>query len=326
MSDKPTEEIVEDNEPRKGGVLFSDWLIPMLLVVLAGAYRLGGDAVAGLTLFPFWAWGIVLLLGTSRFRLRRLKWAFSLGFVFWLGCSIFTGEEAMGFTRSRVRDPNIAVLNCAGGSKEAAREAFKTGTHLILLTESPGEMSVSELVDEEWSGGGEFISGPDGAIAVKGSIVDGTTKELINATMATVEFDGVRLNVVALRLQPPLFRVDVWSPSYWGEMKLNLESRREELRDLVEEIKVHFGEKGADIIAGDFNAPIPQGVGTELGGYMEAVSATGGGWLGSAVNDYPFVRIDHVYIGPRMLAKGARVQKTKNSDHRMVMVKVLPKN
>ncbi len=294
-------------------------IVPVLLIVLFVVYRWGGDAVAGLTVFPYWSWGVFALLGCIRFQWKLLRRDLGLGLLVFVLLTSMSGEEVWTMMRPREARPNVAVLNCAGGLSEAAQEAFRTGANLILLSETPSQKDLERLVEQEW-GEGDVLAGPDGAIVVRGKIVPGSELKSVNATMATVEFEGYRWNVVALRLSPPVFRVDFVTPAYWEDYQRNLRSRRDELSEVMATIRDHFGEAGADVIAGDFNAPRPQGIDRDMDGYLDAICESGGGWTGSAVNDFPLVRIDHVYFGSGLKATGGRVDKTKNSDHRLVLV------
>lgn len=275
-----------------------------------------------MTVFPFWAWCFPLVFTPILFIRHSFFKNFGLLLVLWAVLSAMAGEEVVNLFRGREKNPNVATLNCAGGSKEAAREAFLSGAKILLLSETPGQASLDELIQEEWDGDGEALSGPDGAIVVRGQIEEGTEKSLINATMATVNVDGQRWNVVALRLQPPVFRVDFFTPAYWQTYQDNFDRRRDEFIELRKEIDNHFGQEKADIIAGDFNAPLPQKMEPYIWPYKEAVRKSGGGWTGSAVNEYPFVRIDHIWINSNVEAEGGRVDKTKNSDHRMVLARL----
>jgi endonuclease/exonuclease/phosphatase (EEP) superfamily protein YafD len=74
------------------------------------------------------------------------------------------------------------------------------------------------------------------------------------------------------------------------------------------------------IVAGDFNAqPGSYGLTAMPDRLRDSFYEAGSGWCHTAVNDYPLARIDQIWISPEIVAFQSKVQKTVNSDHRMVI-------
>jgi endonuclease/exonuclease/phosphatase (EEP) superfamily protein YafD len=74
-------------------------------------------------------------------------------------------------------------------------------------------------------------------------------------------------------------------------------------------------------MGGDFNTPPSQAVTHLMRDYaVDAFASCGKGWGATALNDYPFVRIDQIWSSPNYLTpvSGFTV-KTEHSDHRIAV-------
>jgi endonuclease/exonuclease/phosphatase (EEP) superfamily protein YafD len=94
----------------------------------------------------------------------------------------------------------------------------------------------------------------------------------------------------------------------------------EELREVMAWVRAN--RKGRDvIIGGDFNCPPDRIMMFEMERLArDAFGERGRGWGGTAINTFPMVRIDQIWVGGNIIPKRAEARTTKNSDHRMVIV------
>ncbi|HSI72939.1 MAG TPA: endonuclease/exonuclease/phosphatase family protein [Fimbriimonas sp.] len=301
--------------------------ISLILLALLGCfYWLKPDFAAAVTIFPFWTWlpfGLLPLLGWKKLG-RRGGWV--LLFAWILGTVSFS-EEWIGFLRiPTTGDPSrevvVVSLNCAGGLIEAAREVAQHHPDIVLLQESPGKNELEVLRQELFGKGGTVVSGPDAAVLSRYPL-RAFEKPHIDATAAIATLDdGRSLNIVSLRLMPPVFRVDIFNPSAWSDLRRNRELRREELGEVADWVSKMPGN--ATIVGGDFNAQSGDAVFRGMpGGLRDAFYEGGIGWGHTAVNDYPLARIDQIWVSQEFYLLHERVQKTVYSDHRMVVLRMM---
>ncbi len=209
----------------------------------------------------------------------------------------------------------VVSLNCAGGDPKAAAEAAAVKADLILLQESPSTTELEELrtkLGPEWTA----IHGPDGSILSRGPA---RRIPLPPGTHNFVAAEWRETLVISVRLQPPIFRLDYWSPDCWRAYAENRRVRMRELSEIVSWIEAVRGNRNL-IIGGDFNSPPDRILMAELGTQAnDAFGDIGSGWGGTAINTMPLVRIDQIWIGGSLFPCRAFVRPTRHSDHRMVI-------
>ena len=134
--------------------------------------------------------------------------------------------------------------------------------------------------------------------------------------------DGNEFELVSLRLEPPLVRIDLWSPECWREQTANRQRRRTQLENIMSSVAA-FSAETPLIVGGDFNAPPGDAVFQMLVPALhDAFGEKGRGWGNTIINAAPFLRIDQVWLSPQFRAVDVYSRKTKNSDHRMVVCDV----
>lgn len=280
------------------------------------------DAFAGITALPAIAW---ITLGLGLIFLTRLstwKKSGSLLAKLFFVTGILTAEELYlplrWLLHSRTGSSiSYISLNCAGGDIRAAREAASRGAAVVFLQESPGKEELTAL-------GKEF--GYLTYWGVDGSILSRVSPK-VDEVISDQDFVAIRHGsqvFVSLRLMPPQFRLDYWSPDLWQSQRENLVNRRAQLRnilDRINEMEIRGGDFSSIIVAGDINA-IPSQIRAKDFDLHDLGSSYGVNWGGTAVNEYPLARIDRVWIKPDIFPEEHRVvtEKTKYSDHRMVVV------
>jgi vancomycin resistance protein VanJ len=299
-----------------------------LLLFLTPLYIFRPDWAAAATILPAFFWLFVgLTLAIAGFRLGRWSLAaltawllFALLYVEELRSTVRPGFRINGAGRAPGTDFRVISLNCLGGDPEAAAEVVGYAPDIVLYQETPSATDLQELkdsrLDQQWS----VVPGLDGSILARGSLTPIKLPPYTgDFTMADGIVKGRRLQVVSLRLVPPVGRVDLWNPNCWTEQRRNREIRRKELASIVSFI----GSQRIDaplIIGGDFNAVAGDASLQAMGFLTDSFNAAGRGWCDTAVNDFPFARIDRIYVSDDLEVLASTVRKTKNSDHRMLIV------
>ncbi|MCB0826907.1 MAG: endonuclease/exonuclease/phosphatase family protein [Armatimonadetes bacterium] len=275
---------------------------------------------AVITVFPSWSWCILGWLFTISIPLKSWGKNLKLAFLLSLVVLLFTSEEiyapvrwvmALGSKASEA--PYMVSLNCAGGSVAAAQEAVDTKAEFIFLQESPSE---AELIKIGKPQGYAVYWGVDGSILSKQSLSNVRLQKEMDYT--SIKSDQIALT--SIRLEPPIFRLDVWNPENWRVQRDRLIARRARFAEIIEVAR----SKGVPtFIAGDFNAAPTQTSSRRIANAWDIGDAHSLGWGGTAVNEFPFVRIDRIW---RLDAKPdsirtnqIKVRRTENSDHRMVL-------
>jgi vancomycin resistance protein VanJ len=293
------------------------------------------DAVAVITLPPFWGWATAgVLLVAVAWRIQG-GWPPKVLLALWIGASLLFSDDLLGLiltpfrslarsTRelpgSRIR---VVSLNCASQSK-AAEETRLWKPDIVLLQESPSSNEVARLCQEWFGREGGFLYGLDCSIIARGQIkMMASPRSLrFNWGRVTLPGGGV-LDVVSVRLLPPDIRFDLWSPDCWAQHRRGREIRRAQLQALVSVLQPGSA-RGPLIVGGDFNAPAGDAIFRLLRGPMkECFREAGRGWGNTGINICPISRPDQVWINQASVPLQARACKTENSDHRMVICDVV---
>jgi hypothetical protein len=175
-------------EPATAALVLLRWLQRLALLfslaLLAGAslcFAGRWDAMAVVTLPPFWGWtflGILPLLAAWRIRSgwapRTVLAAWLVSTVVWsddLRCLIRSpfargGSSSAEATQRRVR---AVSLNCAGLSA-AAGEIGRYKPDIVLLQESPASNEVARLCREWFDQEGGMIYGLDCSVLARGQV------------------------------------------------------------------------------------------------------------------------------------------------------------
>jgi endonuclease/exonuclease/phosphatase (EEP) superfamily protein YafD len=305
----------------------------VLCVLLAVCYVVRPDACAAITVVPVWAWtvpGIVLTAFNLKGRGNRKGW---LVLVAWVVFLFALAEEPWSVARGLVhpgrfqpqRQPEektlrIVSLNCAIGNRPAAEEVLAYRPDIVLLQESPSRVAVEELAQRLFGAEAGIVYGVDASLIVHGRAVPaeltpGMRGYFVQARVTMKS--GQAIEVVSTRTLPAVFRADLWSPDCWREQARNRRTRREQLRIIAERI----GPISTPVIVGgDFNAPQGDAAARVLGPKLRDAFHVGGIGLGDTIlNEFPFLRIDQIWISPDLDPVAVVARRTRNSDHRMVI-------
>jgi vancomycin resistance protein VanJ len=301
-----------------------------LLVVLGGLFVFRPDWAAAATLLPGLFWLLVGVVATLLAMPRRRAFLILLGlwvlfgFVYVEGIrsSLRPGFRIADETRAPGANLRIVSLNCGGGVFEAAEEVAAYRPDIVLFQETVGRDDLERLAGRMFGDAGAVLPGLDGSIVARGTLravplPQGTA----NFVMADADVRGTPLQLVSLRLRPPVERVDLWNRECWAIQTRDRRERRAELADILAFVEVH--RKGAPlIVGGDFNAVAGDASLRPIEFLRDSFDQAGRGWCDTAVNDYPFARIDRIFTCDRVQVLASSVRKTRHSDHRMLIVDV----
>lgn len=291
-----------------------------LLVILAALYAFRPAMTTAITTWPA-AVGMFLGIGIAMFARRPRRWL-----IFgWLAFGLIFVEEFRSLPRELLpaqnRDFRVITLNCAGGSALAAAEVKALQPDLVLLQESPSRPDLERLAQELFGDSTLVTSGPDAAILARGKLTPiPRPRRIGNFVAARWEpAPGQSIDVVSLRLAPPVLRFDLLNPAAWQKFSRSRDQRGEEMNQIQRQLQ-SLGAKPV-IIGGDFNTPPDAGIQKNLLANMQdAFNVAGVGLGATCVNPYPsIVRIDQIWTTPRVECVRAWVATTQNSDHRMLV-------
>jgi endonuclease/exonuclease/phosphatase (EEP) superfamily protein YafD len=130
---------------------------------------------------------------------------------------------------------------------------------------------------------------------------------------------GPTIEIISLRLAPPLVRYDLWSPSCWTEHAAIRRQHRAETEALVKALSATPAERPI-LIGGDCNAPAGDGALQVWNDRLhDAFIQAGRGWGCTVLNLAPVLRFDQLWCSDKLRARGVWSVKTRHSDHRLVV-------
>jgi hypothetical protein len=311
-----------------------------LCLGLTVVYVARPDACAAITVFPSWAWSVPgLSLAAFNLRGRGSRLGRPV-FAAWLLFVASLAEEPWSLGRALVRPGSfpskagppggvlrVISLNCAIGNRLAAEEVIAYRPDIVLLQESPGRSEVEGLARRLFGAEAGVVHGVDASLVVHGRVIPAELPPALRGyfVQARVKLaSGRDIEVLSTRLLPAVFRADLWSPDCWREQMQNRRSRREQLRALYQRIE---SSSVPVILGGDFNAPQGDAVFRLLRPRLHDAFAEAGLGSGDTIlNDFPALRIDQVWVSEAFRAHAVVARRTRNSDHRMVICDLSPRN
>jgi endonuclease/exonuclease/phosphatase (EEP) superfamily protein YafD len=291
------------------------------------------DWLAPVTLVPAWCWLVpALILTRLGFRRRQKRWCLVV-LTLWAGFAVLFVEEARSVARlgnspnagwQEAREQGRAVrvvsLNCFVANARAAAEVAAYEPDVVLFQESPNREHLERLCRDFFGGDGAFIWGGDTAILARGHVqphhVDGTSHFVHAAVELT---SGFQANVISVRLNPPVFRLDFWSPGFWRDHRNNRIKHRRQIQDVMDEIE-GIPQSRHLIIGGDLNAPPNDGALAPLRlRLVDTFRQAGRGWGNTGTDRFPLFRVDQIWASGSLRAESVFAQRTVHSDHRLVV-------
>ncbi len=306
------------------------WLVILLILLFQP------NALAALTLVPPWCWvvaGVALaVIGYQRSIRRWSMLAIALWVLF--ACVFVDETQSLGRVivrmatspddskpqaESETESLRVISLNCAG-DVQAAQEVIQHKPDAVLLQESPGREQVATLAKSLFGDRGNFLHKGDTSIIVGGTVTDLTLDHDTHFAHARVRFaNGRELDLISLRLAPPVFRMDFWSPKFWTDHRDRRAKHREEIGQLVGQLR-RTSAKHSVILGGDFNTtPIDLALNELRSHVFDTFRAAGRGLGNTGTSEYPLFRVDQIWASRDIKAVLSIARASNHSDHRMVI-------
>lgn len=317
-----------------------------LHLVIFVSYARRWDKLAALTIFPFWAWGL-LGFGMAGFAWLLTRQRLALGVAgLWMVTLIGFSDETRPLLRTFGGKPEpglpalssdgqrvlrVVTLNCKAGffNPSAVREVIPWKPDVVLFQETASLQVLQKLAQEMYGGlATEHATGNhECGIITRGQIRNSMHGNLPNSLSALIRLeDGRELMVASVHLSAAETDVRLYTREALYKHAVNRLARRAEMQRLVAVQMLMNGQRPA-LIGGDFNAPAGDAVFRLLSsaGFTDAMAAVGAGWPNTYPNQAPMLRIDHQWSSPRLQPLRARVVKSVHSDHRMLVCDYLLK-
>jgi endonuclease/exonuclease/phosphatase (EEP) superfamily protein YafD len=304
---------------------------------VAAIYATRPDAFAAMTVCPAWVWTLPGLVGTwLLLRRRNGGWLARIAILAWAVGFVALADTPSAILRSATRkltgpipaatpdeqQVRVVTLNCGGFGQRSAQDVVGLEPQIVLLQESPPKPAVAALARELFGERGGYLHGVDASIVADGVVTPSRTHDsrYSHASSARVELaSGAVIEVISLRLEPAIVRLDFWSPSCWRSQSQNRRVRQQQLRRVAQRF-TDLPRNVPLILGGDFNAPAGDAIFSELKPRLkDSFRDAGVGWGNSIINEFPFARIDQIWIDDHWRALTVRAQRTLRSDHRMVI-------
>lgn len=308
------------------------WISLLVAITIFAVHWFQFDSLAPVTLVPPWLWLVPAFLLTA-VSSKGISRAFLLGIIIaWSIFFVLFAEEARSLVRLgrptlSVDGPEkggirVASLNCNVGKVQAALEVGQFNPDIVLLQESPGADRASEIGAALFGDNASFVDGGDAAIIVNGmlepSTVDGS-RHFVHA-VATLN-GGQVIDIVSLRLSPPVFRMDFWETGFWEDHRKTRKKHRSQLQAVMDYLEQHQVTPNL-IIGGDFNMVGNDSAFSPFAGLSDTFKEAGVGWCNTGTNDYPLFRVDQIWTSNGFVCNVMKAYQTENSDHRMIFADV----
>jgi vancomycin resistance protein VanJ len=291
------------------------------------------DWLAAVTLVPAWCWLLpAFVMTVYGFRRAHKRRCLAVAILWVLFSAIFV-EEAQSLIRigrrptaewetARERGQAIRVvsLNCNVANHRSAAEIANAEPDIVLLQESPSREHLQHLARELFGDDGRFLWGGDTSILARGQIRPVTLDTSSHFLHATVELPtGITVDVISVRLNPPVFRLDFWAPGFWTDHRNNRIKHRQQILNVMESME-GIPQSANLIVGGDFNAPPRDAALSPLRPRLsDTFTAAGRGWGNTGTNDNPLFRVDQIWASRGFKPESVTAHKTIHSDHRMVV-------
>jgi len=272
---------------------------------------------------------LLVLLGHRRGRAR----ATAAVLVVWVVWVAFAAEEPTSLICSASGEKRIATssgggpvrivtLNCSGGSATAADEVVKYDPDVVLLQESPSRREVERLARKLYGVRGHAVWGVDASVLSRWEVEALDVRRDASAFKAGARvgpIGGREFAVFSVRLAPPVFRPDLWSPGCWRAYARDRHARREQAAEAVAEAR-RLARGTPVVLGGDMNVPAGDGSLEPLRANLrDCFIDRGRGWGNTVLNEYPALRFDQIWASERFGVLSVTAHGTVNSDHRLVV-------
>ena len=306
-------------------------------ILLILGYAIQPDRLAAVVLVPPWFWvipaGFAFLLSIrlwrgSLFRVTLVVWVVFLLLFVEQSVTLFRdGAWPTEQWQSACQEHHclrVVSLNCGDGGVKSLREVIEWKPDLVLIQESPTEEDVRQVAQELFGEEAFILYGWNSSIIGQGELQEQFQDEsdhFIHARWKLVS--DHELDVVSLRLSPPVARLDFLAPGFWQEHRDRRQEHRQEIEEMLNHLENHAASSHV-ILGGDFNAPAYDDALWSLNDdFQDTFAAAGRGWGGTGSNESPMFRVDQIWVGDAFRVGATFSVKTVQSDHRMVICDLL---
>ena len=314
------------------------WAALGLHLAVCACYLRRWDKMAAITVFPFWAWGLVgAAMAGIAFLAGRRRLSASVACL-WLATILVGSDETRPVLRfyaekpqpgapaavGKVKPLRLVTLNCRAGMwrPDALRDIEPWQPDIVLLQESPVPLELQKFTARLYGeGSGSWAGGSNCGIVARGRILDTLTGYQPYSILGTVETSpGKFLEVACVHLQGAETDVKLWTRDAFRSHYYNRQSRRSELVRLLS-VQRFISRQHPAIVGGDFNAPAGDAVFDMLKnqGFRDAFAEAGSGWPDTYPGAAPMLRIDHLWVNAPVVPLRAAAIKAEHSDHCMVV-------
>jgi len=294
---------------------FIPLILLLALAVIAISQLNRWDSMVAITLIPIWAWaGLGMSVSLICWLLCRDVPAI-VTFCLFLVTGIGFSEETLTLIRElgvaiRGGNPGDApakkpfrVVNVnSAGSVDALKKAIDGQPDVVVIQEAPGETELEAVADQLYGVDRAVSRHQTSAIIARGVLLG----EIVDPESATMHVrlklsDGMILDITNLDLRELVPRFEIWRPSVWKELMETRISNRRLVRASLGENEITTVDIGR-IVSGGFGTPPGDDVfrPLETSGLVDTFRATGLGWGNTYPPDYPFLRLDQVWVSPNL--------------------------
>lgn len=323
--------ISEQQSGSRGGPLsartFS--LLMLLLPVAIWIALLWQPAkLALITVIPRWGWlfmGLFLAGVTWNWR-RRYSWRAAL--VAWALFAWCCLEEPQSLLRTMVRldgsggtETRLCILsiNCSSNRK-VLEDLIPHRPDLVLIQESPSQADLEVWGQKLWGENYGVVYAQDCAILSRGKLTTLPAERQGTCAMARWQpAEGGEFLVASLRLWPQPLRIDFWNRDCWNSFAFVRRRQVEQIAAIGRVLKAEAGQ-GPVLVGGDFNSPagdISERPLQELE-LSESFARAGRGWGKTITSDFPFHRIDRIWLTDDVQPVSVTAHRAGGTDHRLV--------
>lgn len=286
-----------------------------LSLSLGVVYATRPDAAAAVTLIPFWVW-LPPLAGLGFFSAWPSRRGIAGAACLCTGLWCLLAEEPWALLPN-FREPGstrIVSLNWGGAKDSPIPSLTALKPDLLLIQESPRIETLQKLTEKlGQTGHYSVLRGPEASLIARGEL------ELLEVGSFYLRGRWRGLEVVSLRLRPPVLRFDIWRGDCLRDQTLATRERRHQLESVLEKAT------GQVLVGGDFNAPAGDGALSPLqDSHLDLFAKLGSGWGNTAPAYLPLHRIDQIWFprtAPRLNGR-CWTTAVEGSDHRAVVADV----
>jgi hypothetical protein len=314
-------------------------LAPLILLLLFLAVAIcflnRWDSVVPVTLIPVWAWAAAGMVTSL------LAWLISRGIYCLVMLSVFlvTGlafseeprtiarEVAASLSKGKEApaspDLRIVHVNCAG-NEAALRKVVELEPDVVTIEEIPEPSVIEAIADQLYGVDRSVTIHKTNAIIARGErIAILSDPESATLHLRLKHAKGILLDISIIDLDGFAPRLDMWKPVVWQELIEKRIRNRQLVRAFLGENEI-VSEGIGRIICGGFGTPPGDDLFRPLDttGMVDTAKVSGQGWVNTFPSQYPWLRLDQIWVSDNLIPIRSITKLNSTSDHRIVVSEV----